>query len=198
VTILFLIRHATHGLVDRVLVGRMAGVNLSNEGHEQARRLANRLSGERITALQSSPQTRAHETARPIAERLGLPVEIASAIDELDAGAWTGQPFAVLDRDPLWSLWNTARGSARPPQGESMLELQSRAATYVSGVAAAVPDGRVAMVTHAEVIRALVMNALHMPLDEFHRVEIAPATITTAAIESGDMRVISLNEPVPP
>jgi broad specificity phosphatase PhoE len=197
-TMLFLVRHGAHGLVDRVLVGRMPGVSLSEVGREQARRVALMLSGERITALQSSPQPRAQETARQIADRLGLPIEIASAIDELDAGTWTGQPFAALTNDPLWKLWNHARGTARPPKGESMLELQTRAMAYVNGIAAAAPEGRVAVVSHAEVIRAIVMNVLRIPLDEFHRVEIAPGSVSTVAIDRGDPTIVSLNQPVTP
>jgi broad specificity phosphatase PhoE len=195
-TMFFLVRHGAHDLVDRVLVGRMPGVSLSEDGREQARCVASMLSSKRVTALQSSPQTRAQETARPIAERLGLPIEIASAIDELDAGSWTGQPFAALSHDPLWTVWNSARGSARPPQGESMLELQTRAMAHVNGIAVATPEGRIAMVSHAEVIRAIVMSVLRTPLDEFHRVEIAPGSISTVAIEGGNATIVSLNQSV--
>jgi broad specificity phosphatase PhoE len=195
-TMFYLVRHGAHGLVDRVLVGRMPGVSLSEAGREQARRIASILSGERITALQSSPQPRAQETAHPMAERLGLPIQIASAIDELDAGTWTGQPFAALTNDPLWRLWNHSRGTARPPKGESMLELQTRAMAHVNSIAAAAPEGRVAMVSHAEVIRAIIMNVLRMPLDEFHRVEIVPGSVSTVAIEGGNATIVSLNQPV--
>jgi broad specificity phosphatase PhoE len=66
----------------------------------------------------------------------------------------------------------------------------------VSNVAAAAPEGRVAMVSHAEVIRAIVMNVLRMPLDEFHRVEIVPGSVSTVAIEGGDATIVSLNQPV--
>jgi len=195
-TMFFLVRHGAHGLVDRVLVGRMPGVSLSEEGREQARCIALMLFSKRITALQSSPQPRAQETAHPIAERLSLPIEISSAIDELDAGTWTGQPFAALSNDPLWTAWNSARGSARPPQGESMVELQTRAMAHVNGIASATPEGRIAMVSHAEVIRTIVMNVLRMPLDEFHRIEIAPGTISTVAIEAGNAAIVSLNQSV--
>jgi len=193
-TMFFLIRHGVHGLVDRVLVGRMAGVSLSEEGREQARRIADRLADQRVTALQSSPQTRAQETAQPIAAKLGLPIEIASAIDELDAGAWTGEPFAALQRDPLWTLWNTQRGSSRPPQGESMRELQTRATAHLGAMAAAEPEGCIAIVSHAEVIRAIIMDALKLPLAAFHRIEVAPGSISTVAIENGNAAIVAVNQ----
>jgi probable phosphoglycerate mutase len=195
-TMFILVRHATHCLVDRVLVGRMAGVSLSEEGHDQARRLASALSSERITALHSSPQVRARETARAIADRLGLPIEIAGAIDELDVGDWTGRPFAALTEDPLWSLWNNQRSSSRPPHGESMAELQTRAMLHVNAIATAEPKARVAIVSHAEVIRAIIMDALKMPLDDFHRIEVAPGSISTIAIQCTRAEIVFLNQPV--
>jgi probable phosphoglycerate mutase len=191
-----LIRHGMHDVVDHILVGRAAGVRLNTEGREQARQIADSFNGERIDLVQSSPQMRARETAEPIARRLGLSIEVSAEIDELDTGAWTGRSFAALNADPLWVLWNTRRGTARPPDGESMLELQTRAVDHLNKIAASVPDGHAVLCSHAEVIRAIVLHALKLPLDEFHRVDIAPATISTLAIDRGGAAVIALNRPV--
>ena len=46
-TMFFLVRHAAHELVDRVLCGRMPGVNLGEEGRAQAHRVAKRLARDR-------------------------------------------------------------------------------------------------------------------------------------------------------
>ena len=193
-----LIRHGTHDIVDDVLVGRTPGVRLNSRGRNQAQRLADRLGRERIDLVQSSPQMRAQETAEPIAQRVGMPVEISAEIDELNTGAWTGRTFAALNGDPLWSLWNTRRGTVRPPDGESMHELQLRAVEHLGRIAASMPDGHVALCSHAEVIRAIVLHALRLPLDDFHRVKVAPATISTLAVHQDGIDVIALNEPVAP
>ena len=193
-----LIRHGTHDIVDDVLVGRTPGVRLNSRGRNQAQRLADRLGRERIDLVQSSPQMRAQETAEPIAQRVGMPVEISAEIDELNTGAWTGRTFAALNGDPLWSLWNTRRGTVRPPDGESMHELQLRAVEHLGRIAASMPDGHVALCSHAEVIRAIVLHALRLPLDDFHRVNVAPATISTLAVHQDGIDVIALNEPVAP
>jgi len=197
-TTFFLVRHAVHGLLNQVLVGRMAGVPLEQEGRDQAERLAERLASERITVVQSSPRERARETAEPIAHRAGVPIEIAAAIDEIDVGEWTGRPFAVLNEDSDWNCWNAARGTARPPRGESMSELQRRVVSHLNLVRSLIPDGRVVMVSHAEVIRAAILHYLDLPLDQFARIEIGPATISTVAIGQQGARVIALNEAVTP
>jgi broad specificity phosphatase PhoE len=194
VTTFFLTRHAPHGLVDAVLVGRMPGAELDSNGHEQARRLAGLLAERGITAIQSSPQTRARETAQPISGQTGVPIEIAEAVDEIDVGDWTGRPFSALQDDPLWQLWNRARGSARPPRGESMQELQTRVMQHLYGLSSDSPDARIVVVSHAEVIRAALLQVLNLPLDDFWRIEIAPASVSTLVIEGDCAQVAAVNE----
>ena len=193
-----LIRHGVHDVIDAILVGRTAGVRLNRRGRDQAARIAEALSGEHIDGVQSSPQLRAQETAEPLARRLGLSVEISAAIDELNMGAWTGRSFASLTDDPLWSFWNTTRSATRPPDGESMLELQTRAVDHLHKIAGSTPNGHIALYSHAEVIRAVVMHALKLPLDDFNRVEVAPATINTVAVGRNGIAIIGLNRSVVP
>jgi len=180
--------------VDAVLVGRMAGAGLDDNGREQACRIGRLLAGRGITAIQSSPQMRARQTAQPIAGQAGVPIEIADAVDEIDVGDWTGRPVSALEADPLWQLWNRARGSARPPRGESMQELQQRVVRHLYGLASECPDARVVVVSHAEVIRAALLHVLKLPLDDFWKVEVAPASISTLVIEGGRAEVGRVNE----
>jgi broad specificity phosphatase PhoE len=194
VTTFFLTRHAPHGMIDAVLVGRMPGAELDENGREQAREVARLLAGRGISAIQSSPQARARETAQPIAGRTGLPVEIAEAVDEIDVGDWTGLPFSTLREDPLWQLWNRARSAARPPRGESMQELQSRVVRHLYQMSSDHPDARVVVVSHAEVIRAALLHVLKLPLDEFWRVEVAPASVSTLVIDGDQAEVGCVNE----
>jgi probable phosphoglycerate mutase len=192
-----LIRHGAHDVVDHILVGRMAGVRLNSRGHDQARRIADAVGRSGVSAVHSSPQLRALETAVPLGQRLGLSVRTFAGIDELDAGAWTGRSFASLNDDPQWVLWNAKRGRTRPPNGESMLELQVRALDHLNTVAASLPDGHIALFSHAEVIRAIVLHALRLPLDDYQRLDIAPATISTISVGRGGTELIALNQLVP-
>jgi broad specificity phosphatase PhoE len=194
VTTFFLTRHAPHGLVDTVLVGRMAGAGLDDDGREQACRVARLLADRGITAIQSSPQLRARETAQPIAGQTGVAIEIVEAVDEIDVGDWTGRPFAALQTEPLWQHWNRARGAARPPRGESMQELQQRVVRHLYGLASECPDARVVVVSHAEVIRAALLHVLKLPLDEFWRIEVAPASVSTLVIDGDHSEVERVNE----
>jgi probable phosphoglycerate mutase len=185
-------------LTETILVGRMKGVPLSRRGEQQANELARLLAGRPITAVHSSPQQRATQTAAPIAQRLGLPLIMDEAIDEIDVGEWTGRSFISMQSDPLWDEWNRARGSARPPRGESMAELQRRVVDRLHEICDADPNGQRVLVSHAEPIRAAVLHAGGLALDDFHRIEIPPASVSIIVAAAGGLRLTALGKTVPP
>jgi len=177
VTVL-LVRHTSHSLIDRVLVGRAAHVGLSELGERQARALARDLAPRRVARVESSPQRRARETAEPIARALGLPIEIAPKMDELDVGLWTGASFEELKNNPHWHAWNSKRDSTRPPGGESMRDLQKRVLDHLATLEREHPAEDIVLVSHAEPIRAAVLHYRGLPLDAFAQVRIDPGSIT--------------------
>ena len=189
---LHLVRHGTHGRLDRVLCGRMEGVGLSDEGRAQARRVA-ALIPEAVDVVYTSPLQRARETAAPLAEALGAPLVEASGLIEIDFGNWTGMSFDELHADPRWAAWNERRSLTRPPNGESLGEAQVRAARAVQEIAAAHPDGAVAAVCHSDVIKALVCWWLGIGLDLHHRLEISPASVTTVVTGDWGAKVLRVN-----
>ncbi len=189
----FLVRHGEHELGPDVLAGRRDDVGLSEEGRRQVRRLAGRLAAEGITALQSSPRTRTRETADAIALAAGLPVEIIPAADEIDFGGWTGKSWGELESDPLWRRWNGARSTARPPGGESMGEASARISAHLGAMRRCHPEGRIAIVSHAEIIRAAVLDTLGLPLDVYQKLEVAPASVTTIIAGEWGAKLAGLN-----
>jgi ribonuclease H / adenosylcobalamin/alpha-ribazole phosphatase len=192
---ILLIRHAAHSHLGNILSGRTPGLALSETGQSQAARLARRLKGMPIDALHASPVQRARETASAIAaEHPGLEIEIAPALDELDFGDWAGRAFVELADDPGWETWNSARERACAPNGESMAQARARAWLHVEQVAAAAPERTTAMVSHCDIIRAIVATALGLSLDHIHRFEIGPASVTRLVVGSWGARVLSLNE----
>ena len=193
-TTLFLVRHAAHDRVDRVLCGRMPGVRLGPEGRAQAERLAERLARENIGAVQSGPLERTRETAEPVAARLGLGVEVADGLNEIEVGAWTGTPFDELRDDPRWTLWNAARSVTRAPGGETMIEVQARVLAHVEALRARFPDRAVVLVSHADVLKAALAHWLGLSLDSLQRFDVAPASLSTVAVGDWGAKVLSLNE----
>ena len=153
----------------------MVGVTLNAGGAEQARVLAERLAAEAIDEVYVSPLERTRETASPLAARLGLQARIEPRLVELEFGVWTGQTFDTLHGDPAWTSWNHARSLHRPPGGETIQEVQDRAAAWAAEMAVRHPGQTIAAVSHGDVVKALVLRILEArPSTLIHGFDIAP------------------------
>ena len=192
-TTFFLIRHAAHDGPPGVLAGRSPGIGLSPAGCRSAAALAARMRGEGIGLLQTSPAPRCRQTAALLG-----PAEVVDALDEIDFGAWTGRAFATLDADPAWRHWNEARDTATAPGGEAMAAAQARAVRHLDALRRRHPDGRIALVSHADIIKAVVLHTLGLSLQAHARFDIDPASITTLAAWDGGGKLLAMNESVHP
>jgi probable phosphoglycerate mutase len=194
VTTFLLVRHAAHDWLGRGFAGRLPDVHLNAEGRRQAQALVQRLAGERIDAVYSSPQPRTRETAEPLAAARSLPVAIEPAFDEIDFGAWTGLTFEqVRAAGAAWQGWVDRRGSAQPPGGERFAEVPRRAMAGLQRLVCEHPDGQVLVVSHGDVIKSVVASALGLSLDHLERFDIAPVSVSVLAMGEGWARVESLN-----
>jgi probable phosphoglycerate mutase len=182
VTTFLLIRHATTDAVGRVLAGRQPGHGLNDAGREQVARLCDALDGCEIDRVFSSPLERARETAAPLAGRLNVGLQIAESLDELDYGGWTGKSFEELASDPRWIAFNTNRSLTRIPGGELMVEAQARAIDLLLELREQFSGETIVLVTHCDVIRGMLLFVLGMPMDQFMRLEISPASISTVEL----------------
>jgi ribonuclease H / adenosylcobalamin/alpha-ribazole phosphatase len=169
-------------------------VALSSDGLEQAEIVADLIAVEPLAAICSSPRERAYYTARAIADRFEQKVRIVHALDEIDFGDWTGKRFDELEGDPLWCEWNVARGSSRPPGGESMAEAALRARAAIEDLATEYDGGTIAAVSHCDVIRGVISSFLGLPLDNLLRFEIDPASVSRIEVAPGHARILSVNE----
>jgi broad specificity phosphatase PhoE len=193
-TVFHLVRHGSHDLLGRVLVGR-GPVALSAQGAAEAAATANALAAAGLAAVFSSPQQRAMQTAQAIAAQVGLPVETLAGIDEIDMGAWTGATFEALHAEAAWQAFNIFRGTAQIPGGETMLAAQTRAIAALLQVQVCHPHGAVAMVSHADVIKGILAHALGMPLDMMGRIEIGPASRSIVELYDRAVMVRAINLP---
>jgi probable phosphoglycerate mutase len=180
--------------MDRVLLGRTVDEPLDLRGEGQARALAKRLLGFPELIVESSPRRRARHTAGIIAAMRETVVRIVPQMDEIDYGSWSGRPFAELATDPHWLRWNQYRAVTRTPAGDSIREAQDRAMTHFRKLQQTVDASTVAIVTHAEVIRSVVLLAQQEPIENYARLDISPASLTVLRIEGTQLRLDRLNE----
>ena len=175
------------------MTGQRAGVHLNAVGLEEAAGLPARLGDVPIAAIYASPLERTRETAQPVAYARGLRVEIEPRFLEVDFGGWTGRRFEDLQSDPHWQLYNTVRGVTRPPDGESLLDVQQRAVAALVELHAGHPNEVVAIVSHADTLRAILLYVLGMPVDFVQRIELSPARISVLQLGAGAPHVLQVN-----
>lgn len=191
--IVYLIRHGETNVTSSGLYGRRADIHLSAAGKAQAQRVADHLQEQPISAIYSSPLERALETAEPLAARKSLSVRAADAFNEVDPGDWTGQTLTELHEDPSWRLYNTFRSGTSCPNGEMAIEIQARVARELNRLMAVDEDERMAIFTHADVIRAAVCFYAGIPLDLSLRVEIGLGSVSTLELRRNGARIIEVN-----
>jgi probable phosphomutase (TIGR03848 family) len=186
VATVILVRHGrTTANTSGVLAGRTAGVRLDDTGVGQAQRTAERLSVVPLAAVVTSPLERCRQTARAILkEQTGTPATATErGITECDYGSWQGRSLKDLAKDPLWRTVQTQPSAAAFPGGESMATMQARSVSAVRRLDALYEaehgsDAVWVAVSHGDVIKSVLADALGMHLDLFQRIHVDPASVS--------------------
>ncbi len=157
---LVLVRHGeTTANAEGILDTRLPGHPLSEEGHRQAAELAQRLAGEPVVAVYASRALRAQQTARPVAARHGLAVQILSGVHEAFIGDLEGcrAPDAHRTLHELYRTWHYGDLEAARPGGESGKQVLSRYLADVAAIRSAHRDGTAVLVSHGAATRLAVV-----------------------------------------
>lgn len=191
--IVYLVRHGETDAMHSGLYGRAPGIALSESGKLQAAHMAEHLKDRPIVAIYSSPLERTMETAMAIANAKGLGVESSAAFIEVDQGDWTGLGWKELHADPVWTHYNTYRSGTSCPNGEMAIEVQARAVRELDRLLERYQEQHIAIVTHADVIRAAVCHYAGIALDLSLRVEILPGSLSMLELRRDGAKIIELN-----
>jgi probable phosphoglycerate mutase len=134
---------------------------LSEEGRRQAEAVGARLAGEQVDAIYVSSLCRTHQTAAPLASRLGITPTIDPDLREVFLGEWEGGAFRqkVADRDPVAVQMFVEQRWDVIPGAESSAALGARLRAAVERIAAAHPGERVVVVSHGGAIGELLRQA---------------------------------------
>ena len=197
--LLLLIRHGENEYVKTgKLAGRLPDVHLNERGQKQAIELAEALANAPIKAIYSSPMERARETAAPLAEKLGLELQIRPGLVETGIGEWAGQELKTLSKLPEWKTVQNSPSRFRFPEGESFVECQTRLVTEIEAIARAHADNEViACVSHADPIKLIGAYYLGMPLDHFQRLACDTASVTMLMLSPKGVMLVKLNQRPP-
>ncbi len=144
--------------------------------------------------LYASPLERTQETAQAIARHHTLEIQTRPGLIEVDYGEWMGEPVKKLAKTKAWPVIQFYPSGAGFPGGETMYMMQTRCVQEINALVAAHPGETLAIVGHADLIKAAVAHYLGMHFDLFQRIVISTASITSINFSSMGPRIVTVND----
>ncbi|MCH8561430.1 MSMEG_4193 family putative phosphomutase [Nesterenkonia sp. LB17] len=183
-----------------LLAGRAVGVSLDQFGRDQAAHTGDRLAAVPLVAVVSSPLERCQQTAQHILDRqAGTPyAPVDPDLTECDYGQWQGRMLTDLATEDLWPLVQSQPSAVVFPDGESMAAMQARSVAAIRRHDAALeaehgPEAVWAAVSHGDIIKSILADALGMHLDLFQRINVGPASVSIVRYGAGRPSVHATN-----
>jgi phosphoserine phosphatase len=159
-------------------------VPLSDEGRKQAHLTAARLASLPITSCFSSDLTRAYDTAKPIAQRIGIEIEPVFDLREANKGSLEGKYLnpetGLIGDEALFHDENDV--DARPPGGESLTDLGRRSERFLRDLSerdSKLPTGDLLLVSHGGTMRALLATMLGLDISAARSFHFENCSLTT-------------------
>lgn len=179
-TRLLLVRHGATTATQEDRFSGSSGADLSDEGRWQAARLGERLSHQQLTAIYSSPLSRALDTARLVAAHCGLEPVLRDGLREIGHGHWEGLKREEVERTfaSEYAAWDADPFTFAPAGGESGVAVLARALPVIREIVTAHAGGRVLVVSHKATLRLILSSLLAFdPRGYRDRLDQAPACL---------------------
>ena len=192
-TTLCLIRHGESEANRRDAFLGHCDLPLTEKGIAQAELAADFLAASGADAIYSSDLSRAHETAKRTAARLGLPVKTDPNLREVDAGEWDNKTFDQLREQypETFGVWSNDIGVAGCDGGETTKQLRRRVMAALTYIARANVGKKVLVFAHGTPIRIAGCVAMGRPVEELKEIPwAANASTTTLEYENGAFRLV--------
>ena len=179
--------HST-GNKAKIFCGQM-DVPLNETGFQQAEQTGEWVARNyAIDEIWSSDLVRVTETVRPLADKLGLPINTDKRLREVDVGEWQGIPFADIERDfpEELAFYREFPGKYYFRGGEGYADMIVRVAEFFEEKAKANEGKTIAIGTHGGCIRTLIAHVNGLPIDRIGEIPFVPnASVTELTYNDG-------------
>ena len=193
-TTFLLLRHA-HSIANGagVLAGRTSGISLSDLGHKQSRALKKTLSDIEPRYIFSSPLERCIQTVDPLARSLNKKVRTLDGLIEMDYGLWSGRKLRHLVKEPLWKKIQKEPSAVVFPEGESFPQAWRRIEKTLRDLQSKYPKSTLLLCTHGDITKMAIAMTVGIPLDDFQRIVIDPASLSVLHWEGRQRTLLQSN-----
>ncbi|MFN8015902.1 MAG: histidine phosphatase family protein [Acidimicrobiia bacterium] len=192
-TRVFFVRHGVTEQTGKVLYGHTKGLNLNDEGKEQARLLAEYFRPIHVDIIVSSPLERAYETAQAIAEDRDLTIEVNENLIDTNIGDWTNFLLEDCAKLPEWKTVLQNPSQFCFPGGESFVDVYDRMSNAVRSIVKENENKNIVITCHRDPIIILLASYLGVHMDMFQRIPCYPASLSQVVFENSVARVENVN-----
>jgi len=192
-TRIIFVRHAeAEGNLNRVFHG-WTDSSITERGHLQAQRVAQRLKDVDIDVIYSSSLKRTLQTAQYIADVKNLPIIRTDKLKEINGGDWENREWEELPK--LWpeeyDSWESRPHEHKMPGGESMVEFQKRLIDEVKYIIDNNKGKNICIVTHGTAIRSMMCYFKNCDLTEMINIQWYDNTsVTILDYEDGKFNIV--------
>jgi probable phosphoglycerate mutase len=198
---IILVRHGETMANKAQLVLGTSDVPLTELGRGQAKAAAKKISlmEPSPTILFSSPYQRAKETAGYISNVIGLNPIFIDGLKEMHSGEMEGIKASEMDdKYPEYMKnWRRDHSTARPPDGETLQEVHSRAWKSILDIFNEYDESLVVVVAHLFPIQGILCNVLGIKSNNFEKLVIDLGSLSYIEIQSNSYRLLRMNDICP-
>lgn len=190
---ILLVRHGqTDWNVGRKVMGRQP-IPINAVGVAQLAAVAAWLAPVPIDAIVAGSALRTQQSAAIIASPRQLHVSTDDAFVEIDYGHWINKSFEEVEPTKEFHQYLHQPSGFTIPGGEEMHAMRDRAIAGIDRICAGHTTGRVVAVSHADVIKTIVVHYLGIPLNDWQRLCIDNSSISILRVQPGRVRVAAVN-----
>jgi probable phosphoglycerate mutase len=168
-------------------------VGLNAVGLEQARRLAERLAGEKAHSVYASDLMRARQTAQPVAQQLGLRSITDPALREQSFGQVDGMRVEDIQKQhpQAWAAWLQFQEDYGMPGGETTRQFHTRVMDAVYRLVSAHHGETLVVVTHGGVLDMIYRSARSLGLSGPRQSDIPNAGLNRVRVRDGRIDILA-------
>lgn len=180
ITSFLLVRHGHTSFTEQGKLYTDPTAELTDRGLEQAKSLASWIKKQDVDLILSSGAKRVVSTSEIIGRVLHLTPILANNLDEWRIGHWEGRSYLEIKKNDwqIYSAWSSDPIRNSPPGGESIVDLLGRTRQELLHLLRQYEGKRIVLVTHAGIIRSIIVHALNIPVDNFWRISIPVGSVS--------------------
>jgi probable phosphoglycerate mutase len=166
------LNHLRHGETLYSRTGAYCGeteAELTPEGVQMAQAFADTYRTTPWEAIYVSPKKRTQDTAQPLCDAIGQPMQLRDGLREINYGKWEDKTPDYVKQHYLddYIRWMTEPAWNAPPGGETAVQISNRAMTVIAEIEANHTTGNVLVVSHKATIRIILCNLMGIDLGRY-------------------------------